>query len=283
METFASVKFSQKLFSRLLVLYPRGYREEFGPHMSQLFKDCSREALALRGTTGLITLWLATLPDLFKTAFEENFKEITHMSKEKFHRLGRWAFVLGAALFLLAFVIGSMETSTEDPLGGPAALIEYFKLGVAPLAMLLFFVGIASLRSAYGDAAGSVAKAMLSIAAIGSLVGGVGAIGTGLMLSEGTSWYLFFGGTLFMLLGIGVFGIYCMQRNVLPGLSWLFVLGGLTLPLLSVLGIIYQTVTDSQSSPAAWISQLALGVTALSLIAAGLQLQGAETTSKATK
>src|SRR3990170_6263296 len=149
MKSFASVNFSQKLFSRLLVLYPRGYREEFGPHMSQLFKDCSREALAVRGTTGLITLWLATLPDLFKTAFEENFKEITHMSKEKFHRLGKWAFVLGAALFLLAFVIGSMETSTEDPLGGPDALIEYFKLGVAPLAMLLFFVGIASLRSAF--------------------------------------------------------------------------------------------------------------------------------------
>src|SRR3990172_6563072 len=98
MESFASVSLSQKIFSRLLVLYPRGYREQFGPHMSQLFKDCSREALALRGTTGLITLWLATLPDLFKTAFEEKFKEITHMSKEKFHRLGKWAFVLGARI-----------------------------------------------------------------------------------------------------------------------------------------------------------------------------------------
>src|SRR3990170_4459003 len=221
MNSFAKDNFSQRLFSRLLVLFPRGYREEFGPHMSQLFKDCSREALALRGTTGLITLWLATLPDLFKTAFEENFKEITHMSKEKFHRLGKWAFVLGAALFLLAFVIGGMETSTEDPLGGPDALIEYFKLGIGPLAMLLFFVGIASLRSAYGDAAGSVAKAMLSIASIGS----------GLMLSGEIWWYTFFGGTLFMLLGIGVFGIYCMQHKVLPGINWLFALGGLTLPL----------------------------------------------------
>src|SRR3970282_1936519 len=166
--------------------------------MSQLFKDCSREALAVRGTTGLITLRLGTLPDLFKTAFEENFKEITHMSKEKFHRLGKWAFVLGAALFLLAFMIGSMETSTEDPFGGPDALIEYFKLGIGPLAMLLFFVGIASLRSAYGDAAGSVAKTMLSVAAIGSLIGGIGAIGMGLILSGEPCVTLFFcGGLLF--------------------------------------------------------------------------------------
>ena len=244
--------------------------------MSQLFKDCSREALALRGTTGLITLWLATLPDLFKTAFEENFKEITHMSKEKFHRLGKWAFVLGAALFLLAFVIGGMETSTEDPLGGPDALIEYFKLGIGPLAMLLFFVGIASLRSAYGDAAGSVAKTMLSIAAIGSLIGGIGAIGMGLMLSGEPWWYLFFGGAMFMLLGIGVFGVYCMQRKVLPGLSWLFALGGLTLPLLSLAQIVFQLATDTQANPAEWASQLALGVTSLALLAAGLQLQGTQ-------
>ncbi len=244
--------------------------------MSQLFKDCSREALALRGTTGLITLWLATLPDLFKTAFEENFKEITHMSKEKFHRLGRWAFVLGAALFLLTFVIGGMETSYYDPLGESDALIEYFKLGIGPLAMLLFFVGIAALRSAYGEAAGSVAKTMLSIAAIGSLVGTAGAIGMGLMLSGEPWWYLFFGGAMFMLLGIGVFGVYCMQRKVLPGLNWLFALGGLTLPVLSVPVIVYQTVTDSQSSPAEWLSVLALGVTSLALLAAGLQLHGVE-------
>ena len=276
MNSFAKDNFSQRLFSRLLVLYPRGYREEFGPHMSQLFKDCSREALALRGTTGLITLWLATLPDLFKTAFEENFKEITHMSKEKFHRLGKWAFVLGAALFLLGFVIGAMETSYDDPLGGPDAWIEYFKLGVGPTAMLLFFVGIASLRSAYGDAAGSVAKNMLSIAAIGSLVGGIGSIGSGLMLSGEIWWYTFFGGTLFMLLGIGVFGIYCMQHKVLPGINWLFALGGLTLPLLTLAQIVYQMVTDSQVNPAEWVSQLALGVTTVALLAAGLQLQGAQ-------
>jgi len=272
----ATMKFSEKLFSRLLVLYPRGYREEFGPHMSQLFKDCSREALAVRGTTGLITLWLATLPDLFKTAFEENFKEITHMSKEKFYRLGKWAFVLGALLFLLAFVVGAMETSTYDPLGGPDALIEYFNLGVGPTAMLLFFVGIAALRGAYGDAAGFTAKTMLSVAAIGALVGGVGAIGLRLMLSGEPWWYLFFGGAMFMLLGIGVFGLACMQRKVLPGLGWLFAVGGLTLPLLSLAQMTFQIVTDSQSNPAVWASQLALGITTLALLAAGLQLQGVE-------
>jgi hypothetical protein len=104
------------------------------------------------------------------------------------------------------------------------------------------------------------------------------------MLSGEPWWYLFFGGALFMLLGIGVFGVYCMQRKVLPGLNWLFAIGGLTLPLGSLVQIVYQLVTDSQVNPAEWLSVLALGVTSLSLLAAGLQLQGVKaTTSKATK
>jgi hypothetical protein len=278
MKSFATINSSQKWFHRLLVLYPRGYREEFGPHMSQLFKDCSREALDTHGTPGLITLWLTTLPDLFKTAFEENFKEITHMSTEKFHRLGKLAFVLGAALFLLVFVISGMETSYNDPLGGTDALIEYSKLGVGPLAMLMFFVGIAALRSAYGDAAGPSAKTGLTLSAFASLVSLVGAIGLGLQPWSNWldgAWYLFFFGADIMLLGIGLFGLSCMRRNVLAGINWLFALGGLLLPVITLLLLAAQMFIGTQNQLPEWTSQLAIGVTTLSLLAAGLLLQGA--------
>jgi hypothetical protein len=67
-----------------------------------------------------------------------------------------------------------------------------------------------------------------------------------------------------------------MQRKVLPGLNWLFALGGLTLPLLSLAQIAFQLATDSQVNPAEWLSVLALGVTSVALLAAGLQLQGVE-------
>jgi hypothetical protein len=284
MNSYPLLDNSQKVFVRLLRLYPREYREAFGPPMAQLFKDCSREALSTRGTIGLITLWLATLPDLFKTALEETFKEITHMSKEKFFRMGRWAFLLGAVLFLLMFVVGSLETSTYDPLGGPDALIEYLKLGIGPLALGLLFIGVVAIRSAYGDAAGPSAKAALLASALGSLLAVVGTLG--MQLSVGLSWageiwwYLFFGGAMLTLLGIGVFGLACLQRKLLPGIAWLFALGGLILPLISLAQIVYQLATDAQANPSPLASALAIGLTTTALLAAGLQLHGVEPQAK---
>lgn len=235
--------------------------------MSQLFKDCSREALALRGTTGLITLWLATLPDLFKTAFEENFKEITHMSKEKFHRLGRLAFALGALLVFPALGVISSERSS--------GLIEYLRFGVGPVAMLLFFVGIAALRSAYGDSAGTAAKAWLTLSAAAALISMVVAITAGLYLGNwgGT---VFFGGQVVMLLGIGLFGVYCLRRGVLPGLNWLLVIGGLLFPV-SSLGFVTNVFNG------VGLGFLLFGISLLSLVAAGLLQPTQETTPKPSR
>ena len=262
--------FSQRAFTRMLVLYPREYRQEYGPLMAQLFKDCSREAIGQHGGSALLALWASTLLDLFKTAFEEHFKELTHMSKEKFIRLGGWALMVGAIFLMLILTLGSLETSFDDPLGGRDAWVEYMKLGVGPLGMLLLMTGTLALRSAYGQ----VGRAALSVSAVAAFAAAVGALGLGLLIpGDGVSWSLFFLGTVIHFFGLGVFAVNCVQRNVMPGVNWLLVLGGFALPALGLFQIAIQLITGTDFYLGEWVQSSILGITAFPLLVVGYQLQ----------
>jgi len=263
---------SQRIFTRLLALYPYEYRQEYGPQMAQLFKDCSREAVGQNGGTALLSLWIATLLDLFKTAFEEHFKELTHMSKEKFMRLGDWALIVGAICLAATLAFGNAETSFADPLGGRDAWVEYFKLGAGPLSMLLLATGALALRTAYGNEAGAPGNAALGVSVAAAVAAAVGAVGLGLLLPGEIWWTLFFLGFMLHLLGMGVFGALCWQRGALPGLNWLLAAGGLALPVLTLVGIVIQIVTDSQFYAGVLIFGVPLGLALLAYLAAGRQL-----------
>lgn len=78
---------SQRWFGRLLRLYPRSYRLAFGAHMAQVFRDCGREALATSGRSGLLKLWLVSLPDLLKTAAQERMQELAKYMGETMAKL----------------------------------------------------------------------------------------------------------------------------------------------------------------------------------------------------
>lgn len=62
---------SQKIYTRLLVAYPRAHREAYGAAMIQLFRDQSRDAWKESGNLGLAKLWLRVLPDLARTSLLE--------------------------------------------------------------------------------------------------------------------------------------------------------------------------------------------------------------------
>jgi hypothetical protein len=70
------VAVSDKLYRRLLYLYPKRYRHEFGEPMAQLFRDQCRDAWKLGNHSGLLRLWLRTLPDLGKTCAVEQITSI---------------------------------------------------------------------------------------------------------------------------------------------------------------------------------------------------------------
>ncbi|MHC1783066.1 MAG: hypothetical protein AB9891_09985 [Anaerolineaceae bacterium] len=63
---------SGRLFALLLNLYPRTHRDEFAVSMRQVFKEQCREASRLKGSLGILFLWLRTLPDLARTAILEH-------------------------------------------------------------------------------------------------------------------------------------------------------------------------------------------------------------------
>jgi uncharacterized protein involved in exopolysaccharide biosynthesis len=64
---------SQKLFQRLLVLYPKRHRQEYGPAIAQNFHDQSLDAWRNGRGFGLMFLWVRVVPDLLKTSVLEHF------------------------------------------------------------------------------------------------------------------------------------------------------------------------------------------------------------------
>jgi capsular polysaccharide biosynthesis protein len=64
---------SQKIYECLLVAYPKSYRAEYGPAMSQLFLDQCHDAWGEARYWGLLQLWLRVLPDLIQSSIIERF------------------------------------------------------------------------------------------------------------------------------------------------------------------------------------------------------------------
>ncbi|MCW5875344.1 MAG: hypothetical protein KIS85_00555 [Anaerolineales bacterium] len=124
---------SQRLFVRLLRLYPRRFREQYGEQVALVFRDCSREALEGAGVRGLISLWLGALPDLFKTAIQEHFLQIGEtvrnlIANPKSRTLIASLLCLPMATF---FLIDSLGIGLSLP------------ASAAPLPMLMLLAGLA--------------------------------------------------------------------------------------------------------------------------------------------
>jgi hypothetical protein len=72
----AAVSNSVKFYERLLALYPRDHRREYGPAMAQLFHDQCRDAWGEAGRWGLTVLWLRVSVDLAKTSMAEHLRNL---------------------------------------------------------------------------------------------------------------------------------------------------------------------------------------------------------------
>ena len=83
------VSVSDRIYRALLAAYPSQFRDEYGPHMAQAFRDCCRDAHHQHGTRGVIGLWPPTLGDLAATAVVEHISERSRsmsISTEKHNR-----------------------------------------------------------------------------------------------------------------------------------------------------------------------------------------------------
>jgi hypothetical protein len=95
-----------RIYSILLLAYPKEFRREYGSQMVLLLLDCQRDA---RTTSTRARLWLRTLVDLVRTAPREHLekirKENTFMRnlRNDLLAIGGCVLIIAIALFLLNY------------------------------------------------------------------------------------------------------------------------------------------------------------------------------------
>jgi hypothetical protein len=132
---------SERVYLRLLRLYPAHFRQRYGSAMAQLFADQLRDARSAgwRGSVGLT--WLRTVTDLVATAIVEHTRrETTVAQSAEIHRptpvtrmLGLLG-VVGGALLLAAFV----SWNPFADLAANTIRLFLFTLGGVAIALALY-------------------------------------------------------------------------------------------------------------------------------------------------
>ncbi|GHO92526.1 hypothetical protein KSF_025740 [Reticulibacter mediterranei] len=72
---------SGRLYSLLLYVYPKQFRQKYSWEMIQTFRDCCRDSFERCGGWGLVKWWLFILYDLIMTAILEHLKAVITLCK----------------------------------------------------------------------------------------------------------------------------------------------------------------------------------------------------------
>jgi hypothetical protein len=105
---------SEGLYRRLLFLYPAQYRREYGPLMTQAYRDLCRDSCQQRGTAGLVLLWFRLLADLVTSALRQHLDELREgdsIMTKKEHFLAIIAATVPLVLWLVLGVVNPSFTS----------------------------------------------------------------------------------------------------------------------------------------------------------------------------
>lgn len=115
---------SESVYRALLVLYPEEHRDEYGPHMVQVFRDSCRYEVGRAGVLGLVALWARTALDLLSTAVTERNNvadgggfAIPLASSPKMIRWGGLAAMVGGVFGITALVLSDLSVAyTREPI-----------------------------------------------------------------------------------------------------------------------------------------------------------------------
>lgn len=225
------ITLSVRAYQRLLNAYPAKFRQEYGPHMMQVFQDCCLRTVRQGRGNGMIRLWVVTLLDLVQSVISEHGQKETYMSKSRFIRLSGWALIVGAITFLPGF-IGMLfwETKTVD-WNNPPMQLAAFAVFLAPI---LTAVGLAGLRVRYK--VGGVILLFGIVIGLILIIGGalVQFLTTDSSVSE-SYYYVWLGGVFVLYVGLSIFGILALIEKPLPRWNWLPLAAGAWLPLVPLL------------------------------------------------
>lgn len=171
------------------------------------------------------------------------------MSKPDLIRRSGWFFVAGAFAFITIL-------TGADPIAIPGSVVS----------AILLAVGMAGLRAAYGERAGSFGSSMLLLGMFGpvlwvismasmAILHGSGNL-TDTQIGEGL-WVLLFLAPAISLLGLTLFGLAALRRKPMPRLNWLPICVGIWYPVTYILFSIYD-ISHKGVFPDQYVPQLVL-------------------------
>lgn len=100
-----------RLYRALLRAYPRAFRRQYAEQMTQLFRDCARDALARHGTPGMLGWCVRALCDLARTASGQRLAAAL-ATPPRAHRPLLGAVVLG----LVTGAVNARSTAAQPPM-----------------------------------------------------------------------------------------------------------------------------------------------------------------------
>lgn len=71
-------RISLRLYTWLLYLYPKPFRDVYGAELLQIFKDCCREIEGQGSRAAIVRLWLLVFPDIIVNACLERLRQMAH-------------------------------------------------------------------------------------------------------------------------------------------------------------------------------------------------------------
>ncbi|MDX1418134.1 MAG: hypothetical protein R3293_28295 [Candidatus Promineifilaceae bacterium] len=228
------VSFSVRAYRLLIGAYPAAFRQKYGEHMLQLFRDCSRRQHRQKGASGMLTLWAVTLFDFARSVVAEHLQRETIMNRQLFIRLSGWALVSGGVLFSWAVVASFLDEMRFYPIRGLNGFYDTSVLaGIFVLGPPLIGVGMIGLLVRFGNAVGMLGKAALLIGAI------AGGLATSLaflseVVTSGDEYFILIviGGLTLMFICLAFFGILALRRRVMPRWNGLPIVAGLWFPVM---------------------------------------------------
>lgn len=188
--------------------------------MAQVFQDCCRSAFRRAGTPGMLGLWARTMLDYVLTLIEEHMQRGMDMSRASFLNWSGWALLSGPLMIFLGFLASTRPE--YSPYNARSLPIDRFLNGsvyvLLAVGLVLAAVGVFGVLVRFGARAGVFGRGSLLLSGMGGCVSAAGAVGTVFKDSE-IWWTSMFIGLVGLLLGVGLFGIVCVQRRLLGGWS----------------------------------------------------------------
>jgi hypothetical protein len=108
-----TISVSEKIYRKLLRLYPQAHRRDYAEQMAQLFRDQCRDAWRAKRSAGIFKLWLRVLPDVGKTSVMEQIAAIERNQSMKYLNAKNAPTILMTVGLALGFLSFNYLTSTS--------------------------------------------------------------------------------------------------------------------------------------------------------------------------